>query len=69
MISVHLIRYKEKELEFLMIKRSTPGYNWQCVTGAIEMGETPLECAKREIFEEIGYSPSKIIPFKFPEEY
>ena len=30
-----------------------PGY-WSCFSGGIEKMETPMEGAKREIFEEIG---------------
>lgn len=69
MISVHLFRYKDSDLEFLMIKRATLGYNWQCVTGALEKGESSLECVKREIFEETGYIPALITPISFPQEY
>lgn len=69
MVSVYPIRYKDKNLEFLMIKRVTPSYNWQCMTGAVEKGEIPLEAAKRELFEETGYVPALITPFSFDEKY
>ncbi len=78
MVAVYPIRYKDRKLEFLLIKRATPGYNWQCVTGSIGQSlgrqdhpkdETPLECAKRELFEETGYTTVRIIPYHVPPEF
>jgi 8-oxo-dGTP pyrophosphatase MutT (NUDIX family) len=77
MINVYPIRYKERMLEFLLIKRATLSYNWQCVTGSVgdsmgaldhPKGESPFECAKRELFEETGYSPTLILPLNIPPE-
>lgn len=69
MVSVYPIRYKDNNLEFLMIKRNTLSYNWQCVTGSLEKGENVLECAKRELFEETGYTPDLITQISFPQEF
>ena len=77
MVGVYPIRYNEGHLEFLMIKRATPGYNWQCVTGSVgdtmgaldhPKGESPIECAKRELFEETGYVPAFLVSVNIPRE-
>ncbi|MHA2367125.1 MAG: NUDIX domain-containing protein, partial [Candidatus Hodarchaeales archaeon] len=77
MVAVYPIRYKDSNLEFLMIKRATLSYNWQCVTGSIgdtmgaldhPKGENPLECANRELFEETGYTPAIILPLNIPQK-
>ncbi len=39
-------------------KRST----WETQGGHIEPGETPLECARRELFEESGIQDAKLYP-------
>jgi 8-oxo-dGTP pyrophosphatase MutT (NUDIX family) len=53
-------------------------YNWQCVTssvgdsiGALDhpKGESQLECAIRELYEETGYKSSLIIPFDHPQDF
>ncbi|MHA2231849.1 MAG: NUDIX domain-containing protein [Candidatus Hodarchaeales archaeon] len=77
MVNVYPIRSKGNDLEFLMIKRATLSYNWQCVSGSVghtmgaldhPKGESPLECAKRELFEETGYSPALMFPLNIPKE-
>jgi 8-oxo-dGTP pyrophosphatase MutT (NUDIX family) len=78
MIAVYPIRYKDNTLEFLMIKRATVSYNWQCVSGSVgdtmdafdhPKGENPLECANRELFEETGYTPAIILPLDIPRVF
>lgn len=46
------------------IKNKDGNYNgkfWQLVGGKIEEGETPIEAAKRELFEETGLNESDVI--------
>jgi 8-oxo-dGTP pyrophosphatase MutT (NUDIX family) len=78
MVNVYPIRYRDGNLEYLMIKRATVSYNWQCVSGSVghTMGatdhpkdESPLECAKRELFEETGYTPVLMVPFDPPQGF
>ncbi len=42
---------KENELEFALFRRSDAGY-WQGIAGGGEDGESPIEAARREAFEE-----------------
>lgn len=40
-----------------------PGY-WAFFGGHLDPGETPEEAVKRELLEEIGYTPPSISPFR-----
>ena len=42
-------------------------YSWEIVEGGIDKGETPLQAAKRELFEETGITAKKYI--KLAESY
>jgi dATP pyrophosphohydrolase len=46
----------EYESEYALLKRSVEGF-WQAVAGGGQVGETPLEAAKRETSEETGIPP------------
>ena len=51
----------------LLQRRSTlvhHGGTWALVGGAIEAGESPLEAALREAFEEEGLDPSTVTPVR-----
>jgi 8-oxo-dGTP diphosphatase len=52
----HLILRKDEKI--LLTRRSTPNKiwagHWHCVTGSIEVGETPKEAIIREAKEEVG---------------
>jgi dATP pyrophosphohydrolase len=44
--------------ECLLLERSEPEGYWQSVTGSLRWGETPAECAARELDEETGLAPA-----------
>ena len=61
-VLVYPVRKTNEEWEYLMLKRAVNRGNfWQGVTGAPENEETLIEGAKRELYEETGYSPATII--------
>jgi dATP pyrophosphohydrolase len=43
-----------RALECLLLERVRPAGFWQSVTGSLRWGETPAECAAREVREETG---------------
>ena len=51
-------RYEGKWLLVRHHLRST----WEAAGGHIEPGETPTDCAKRELFEESGVKDAELIP-------
>lgn len=47
--------------QYLLLRRPPNGGGfWQGVTGGVEKGESLIEAAKRELFEETGFVPSLI---------
>ncbi|MFN7134007.1 MAG: lipoyl(octanoyl) transferase LipB, partial [Myxococcales bacterium] len=55
-ISVAILRHGRTGLEALIMRRHHHrGGFWQQVTGTIERGETPEQCAVRELGEEAGF--------------
>ena len=49
-----LVVIENLDNQFLLLRRFDDPEFWQSVTGLIEPGETPIECAYREVFEETG---------------
>lgn len=47
---------------FLLVKRGNDSYKgkWATVAGKMEEGETELETAKRELYEETQINPNKV---------
>lgn len=41
----------------LLLKRKAPFEFWQSVTGSLDEGESPADCARRELVEETGLNP------------
>ena len=61
-VLVHPIRKTKNEWEYLILKRiESRGGVWQGVTGAPENNETIAEGAKRELYEETGYTSFTLI--------
>ncbi len=57
--------YMENDGSYLMMHRTKKQndmniHKWIGVGGKFEAGETPFECAKREIFEETGFKANKL---------
>lgn len=63
-MSQRLTKYKRPESvlvvvytttgQFLLLRRSQPNCYWQSVTGSLEWGESPVNAARRELYEETG---------------
>jgi dATP pyrophosphohydrolase len=47
----------EDVFEYALLRRSDEGF-WQAIAGGGENGETPLEAARRETYEETGIPPA-----------
>lgn len=68
LIECHIVRKRNDEYEFLLLKRSSkeiyPGL-WQMVTGRIEENEKAYETALRELKEETSLQPTSfwVVPY------
>jgi len=61
-VLIYPVRRTGSEWEYLILKRvKNRGGFWQGVTGAPENNESLSEGAKRELYEETGYSPFNLI--------
>jgi len=49
-----LVLIHTSDLQVLIMERADKVGFWQSVTGSLELGETPLEAAIREVHEETG---------------
>lgn len=63
LIEAHIIRFKNDEIEFLLLKRAGnekyPNI-WQMITGTIDENEKAFETALREIKEETSLNPKRM---------
>eukprot|EP00775_Hariotina_reticulata_P009575 gene9575-9737_t len=62
-------------LVFAATRTDDPGKSWQMPQGGIDPGETPLQAAVRELFEETSISSVEVLaelpnwlPYEFPTE-
>ena len=46
--------------ECLVLERVSPPEFWQSVTGTLRWGESPADCAAREVREETGLDPAAL---------
>jgi dATP pyrophosphohydrolase len=53
-----LVVIHTRALDCLLLERVRPAGFWQSVTGSLRWGESPAECAAREVQEETGLDPS-----------
>lgn len=63
LIEAHIFREKNRELEFLLLKRASYQYYpnlWQMVSGKIKEGEKAYQTALREIKEETNLIPENL---------
>ena len=55
-----MVPFSDKSTVILIkqYRHTMGGYIWEIPAGTLDPDETPLECAKRELIEEIGFSAS-----------
>ncbi|QNS16047.1 dihydroneopterin triphosphate diphosphatase [Mannheimia bovis] len=58
--SVLVVIYAKNTHRVLMLQRKDDPDFWQSVTGSIDIGETPIEAAYREVMEETGLQISHL---------
>jgi len=56
-------------IEYLLLKRKLHWNGWEFPKGGIDKGESLMKAVKRELKEETGLAPEKIIKFKLKGRY
>ncbi|OBX09735.1 dihydroneopterin triphosphate pyrophosphatase [Gallibacterium salpingitidis] len=64
--SVLVVVYCANTKRVLMLQRKDDQDFWQSVSGSLEVGETPAQAAKREVFEELQLDISTL-PYKLKD--
>jgi len=50
--------------QVLLLERRSPAGFWQSVTGSLREGETPADCARRELAEETGFTAEGLVDLR-----
>jgi dATP pyrophosphohydrolase len=64
-----LVVIHTRDLECLLLERVEPVGFWQSVTGSLRWGETPAECAAREVREETGLAADDLRDARVQREF
>lgn len=59
----------DEGIKYLVLKRKLHWKGWEFSKGGVEPGESEVKTVKREILEETGCKPQKIIRFKEQGKY
>ena len=71
-IDCHIVNIQNQTPNYLLLKRSKNKVYpkiWQCVTGKINLNETPIEAALREVNEETKLSPISLWSIDYVNQY
>ncbi len=53
----------------LLLERDSPAGFWQSVTGSLRDDETPAHCARRELFEETGFTADGLVDLGLTQRF
>lgn len=67
--SVLVVVYAKSTGNVLMLQRKDDPDFWQSVSGSIEIGETPMQAAQREVWEEIGLKTTALLDCEYSVEF
>lgn len=65
--SVLVVVYTDRQV--LLLERRVPEGFWQSVTGSLLAGETPADCARRELAEETGFAADGLVDLGLTQRF